>query len=42
MFVVVVEMMGLLEWVWCRIDGVVDVGDVGLFKQKMGTGFWQR
>ena len=32
--VVVVEMMGLLEWVWCRFDGGVDVGDVALFKQK--------
>ena len=27
--------MGLLEWVWCRIDGGVDIGDVALFKQKM-------
>lgn len=28
--------------VWCRIDGGLDVGDVVLFKQMMGTGFWQR
>ena len=29
--------MGLLEWVWCKIDGGDDIGDVALFKHKMGN-----
>ena len=29
--------MGMLEWMWCRIDGRIDIGDVARFKQKMGN-----
>ena len=43
MVVVVVEMYGFAG-LWFSVGSmvVVDIGDVGLFKQKMGTGFWQR